>query len=347
MVDIPSTYASQSTNPYAPHAQPAPAQAGEPVAVMSSSGMPPAPRLRGRVAELLPIGLVPVSSLYEIAMAGAAATWRTRGRTVPIEEFASYLSDGSGASFAVGDPNRTQVVGFIGIFGHDVASRTASLSTFVDQRLDRAPLLAADALELFCRYCFEVIGLRKLVVEMPTPIAAGLRAAAQRLECLTLEGVLRAHARFGQELCDVEIYAVWATEFLARVAPPVEPPATSFAEEGAFGLVAAAIARVTDGDVVPAGLSGGHRLIDDLHLDSLALAELFDELERRCGHELPLEALDASVCVQDLVTLVEYSELAARPDHDLPGLPDLPDLLGLPDLPGRPDLPGDAAGDLP
>lgn len=265
--------------------------------------------LRGRLIELVPLALAPLATLYEIVVVGGVGiTWRTRGRTVPLDEFAAYLTSGSDCGFAVADLRRQQIVGFVGLYGTDPASGVASLSAFFDQRNDRAGLLAADALPLFCRYSFEALGLRKLTIEMPAPIAGGLRTAVERLDCLTHEGTLRAHARFGQTLCDVDVYALWAADFLARrgVAERLRGRFTSSARPDSFALVSESIAAVS-----PCGLTeplaGGHDLIDDLLLDSLALAELIEILEERSGCDLPLDAIEGVVCVQDVVTLLEHA----------------------------------------
>ena len=229
--------------------------------------------LGGRVVELIPLGLARIDALYEIALVGGAGdTWRTRGRTVSLETFAAFLWEAGDCAFAVADRQTNRLAGFVGLYGHDVASGVASLSAFFDQRNPRAALVAGDALERFCGHAFGVMGLRKLTVEIPRPLSGGLAAAARRLPFLQLEGTLTAHARMGRELHDIEIYAVWADEFLAWTEPADRPRPTGVPARGALDLIRGVVATVTNAELPD--LDGGCRLSGDLGLDSLAIIEI-------------------------------------------------------------------------
>jgi len=71
-------------------------------------------------------------------------------------------------------------------------------------------------------------------------------------------------------------------------------------------------------DELPAELTGGHRLVDDLGLDSLALIELLVALEADLDEPFPGQALDQGLTVQDLVGLVEHLQHRQADLLDLP-----------------------------
>jgi len=289
-----------------------PSPPGPPAALApASSGRGPGSATRGRVVDLLPLGLVRIEALYEIALVGGAGiTWRTRGRTVSLERFAAFLWEAGDCAFGVVERPSGRLVGFVGLYGTDTVSGVASLSAFFDPRQARAVLLAGDALETFCRYAFEVIGLRKLTLEIPASLATGLLGACGRLPFLTLEGTLRAHARMGRTVHDLEVYAVWADAFqtwLHDDAPEVPDPPE---RPDAVVRVRRVLTRLCPRDV-PHELSGGHRLVEDLGLDSLAVIELVVALEAELGRPLPADAIGDHMTVQDVVTLIEHTGAAA------------------------------------
>ena len=57
-------------------------------------------------------------------------------------------------------------------------------------------------------------------------------------------------------------------------------------------------------------LSGGHRLVDDLGLDSLAVIEMVLALEAELGRPFPADAIADQMTVQDVVTLIEHAGAA-------------------------------------
>ena len=98
------------------------------------AGRGPGSATRGRVADLLPLGLVRIEALYEIALVGGAGiTWRTRGRTLSLERFAAFLWEAGDCAFGVVDRPSGRLVGFVGLYGMDTVSEVASLSAFFDR----------------------------------------------------------------------------------------------------------------------------------------------------------------------------------------------------------------------
>lgn len=259
----------------------------------------PAPPLADGLAHLVPTALVDPRALYELAYAsGSAAWWRTRGQTVSLERFASLVTEAGDASFAVFDARHgNELAGYVGLHAQDLTSRTACVSAFFDHRRAEAPVVAGAALRLFARYVFDAVGFRKLVLEVPGSRSDYLARAAAWSEVVHHEGTLRSHTAMGAHLEDLHLYAVFAHEYLARYGshPPAEPSSST----SALAAVRAAISTVC-GDV---DLSGGHRLVEDLALDSLALLEVIDALER--SHPGAFHSADDLATVQDLVGAIE------------------------------------------
>ncbi|HNM20278.1 MAG: hypothetical protein KDB15_15340 [Microthrixaceae bacterium] len=257
--------------------------------------------LLGMVAELVPVGLVPIEPLYEIALRGGAAqSWRTRGRTVSLDAFSQAIWDASVASFAVaGRGADPPLVGYVGLYNVDEVSQVASISAFFDQRIVNVSAIAGDALRLFCTYAFDVIGLRKLTIEMPADVAGGLARVAP----LVHEGTLRAQARIRGRIRDVELYALWAEEF-RRSRQGLDSDALTARE-----VVALALGQL---DVeTPDDLPGGFRLLEDLGLDSIGVAELLTIIEDEIDGEVICDVGDRPLCIMDLVQAIEARSTGA------------------------------------
>lgn len=259
---------------------------------------------------LVPVDFIPTAAFHDILFAsGAAATWRTRGRTVDTETFARLLTDSHEANFGVIDTRREgSLVGYVGLYNYDAVSLVASVSTFFDLRLPDVPYVAARAIHEFALYVFQVVGLRKLMIETPGSHGRYVLDALEWSRVLTREGTLKSHFRLGQGYEDIEISAVWADLYLQRYAQGarVEPRELS---HSAISDVAAAIANVVG--VVDEELTGGHRLISDLGLDSLALLEVLDLLEAQYGCTLELGLPDDGheLTVQSLVAALEDGQM--------------------------------------
>ncbi|MFN8017320.1 MAG: phosphopantetheine-binding protein [Acidimicrobiales bacterium] len=260
--------------------------------------------------ELVPVSLVPVTALYQVAyMSGAASTWRTRGRTTDLDRFASYINDGGEAAFAVIDHDRSgSVVGYTGLYNVDPVSLVAYVSVFFDARLPDASYVGGTAIHLFTTYVFSVLGLRKLMIESPASRSTYLDDALRWTDVATREGTLKAHARLGQTYEDIHVYAVWADRYLARHRGP-KAPSTDID----LAAVADMVAEIT-GTAVP-HLTGGHQLVEDLGLDSLALLELVDMIEARTNRRIALGA-DDPLTVQSLLLAIEDMQAQHHPGTD-------------------------------
>lgn len=258
----------------------------------------------GRLVELVPLGMSSLDALYEIVVAGGAgALWRTRGRTVSREQLAGILWEAGDCAFSVTDRSTGSAVGFVGLFGHDLVSSVASVSAFFDQRLENRVTIAGDALEVFCRYVFGVLGVRKLTAEIPGPLAAGMRRASARLSFIDLEGTLRQHSRFGRSFADVDVYAIWADRFIEW--EHRQRATTRAGNDSSMVVLRRALEDVLDSEV-PDPLDGGYRLVDDLGVDSLALIEMIEHIESATGVLIPDQVLGDVATVQDLLTVLEH-----------------------------------------
>jgi acyl carrier protein len=249
------------------------------------------PHLSDELVELVPLALVPVEPLYEMALRGGGGLWRARGRTPNLDEFTLGLWGSAEACFAV---SRRQagggVVGFVGLYGADVVARVGSISAFFDQRHPDAKTIAARSLRLFCAYAFRRLSYRKLLVESPSSMAGGLRRLAESSNAITLEGVLVAHTLVEGEFEDVQLFSVWAEPFLAEWQNQVRR------RKGVSEDEVLEIIRDLSDFPPDRTLDGGYMLSDDLGFDSLMLAELIVQLEEAMGRPFPpTDGLDLSV----------------------------------------------------
>lgn len=257
-----------------------------------------------RRIRLVPVALVPTSALYEIAyLTGAADRWRTRGRTVTIETFASLLLGTGDAAFAVVDAGRDgAVVGYVGLYNVDEVSLVGSISAFFDTTAPEAMYAAGTAIHLFANHVFRVIGLRKLMIESPASGSAYLDRAVRWSGVATKEGTLRQHARVGAVYEDLDLYAVWAEAYLARYG---EADASAWVENPSetFAAVVGAIEDVMATEILDP--AGGVSLRNDLDMDSLALIEVLDRLEG--GELVELDAIGdgESLTIQSIVEALE------------------------------------------
>jgi hypothetical protein len=254
--------------------------------------------------KLVPVALVSAQALYEIAyMTGAADRWRTRGRTVSVETFASMLMSSGDASFAIADAHREgTVVGYIGLYNVDETSMVGSISVFIDPRAPDAELVAGAAIHEFAWHVFAVIGLRKLMIESPASGSGYLERAITWSTVATKEGTLRAHSRLGPNYEDVDLFAVWGDAYLERYGTLRQ---NAVAETDLFTLVVRAIEDVIGKQI--RGPSGGMTLVGDLGLDSLALLEVLDRLS--LDEDLLLEVQDeiGALTIQTAVSALERS----------------------------------------
>ena len=252
----------------------------------------------------MPVALVSVQALYEVAyLTGAADRWRTRGRTVSVETFASMLMGSGDASFAVVDSRRDgTVVGYVGLYNVDETSMVGSISAFIDPQAPDAELIAGEAIHAFAWQVFSVIGLRKLMIECPASRSGYLERALTWSEVATKEGTLRAHSRLGPAYEDMDLFAVWGDAYLERYGRRRD---ALVGEPDPFSLVVRAIEEVMATEIAEA--SGGMKLVDDLGLDSLALLEVLDRLPIAEGCAVEDHADLGALTVQSVVTALEQS----------------------------------------
>jgi acyl carrier protein len=203
-----------------------------------------------------------------------------------------------------------RVVGHIGLYNCDRISGVASVAAYFDQRLPSAELVAAAAIRDFLDYVFEVVGLRKIHVEMPVANLGTLSQIVERLGVARIEGVFKAHTKIGPEYHDMQQMAVWADDY--RQFRKREGLA-SHSNDGGGELFSQLCMILYEMGYGPAEtISGGTRLIDDLGLDSLALVEVMVEFEQVVGRDLDWSDIGAGVCMQDLVELSEAASAGAR-----------------------------------
>lgn len=256
-------------------------------------------------ATLVPCALVPPEVLYEVLnLGGGAAFWRTRGRTVSMDVFRQLLMGEDEASFGVVDADADgRVVGHVGLYNCDRISGVASVAAFFDQRLVAPELVAASAIRRFLDYVFDVLGLRKIHIEMPVANLGTLRQVMDRLGVVRAEGVFKAHTKIGSGYYDMQQLAVWAEDY--REFRNREGYRASSGDSGDDPFAQLRDALVEMGYGPAEMLFGGTRLIEDLGLDSLALVELMSVLESVVGGSVDTEGMSAEVCIQDLVELVD------------------------------------------
>ncbi|QXC60933.1 hypothetical protein KSP35_21885 [Aquihabitans sp. G128] len=261
--------------------------------------------LEGRHVRLVPAALASIDRLYEIALcSGAGTTWRTRGLLVGPEQFADLITGELG--FALTERATGLAVGHVGLHGLDPLSGTGELTAFVDPRRPTAGIIAGEGIDVFLDYAFRHAGVRKVTVEMPAGPAGQLARLLNRRPGLTHEGVRRAHVRIGQEVVDLHIYALWAEPFLACA---LARPTSAGGGVPTFAELLALIGEVAPRAVDHDDITGGHALVDDLGLDSLALLELVDALDARVAPlgPLALSAFEQRLTVHDLLVACEVA----------------------------------------
>lgn len=245
--------------------------------------------LRGTHVALVPLPLVELRHLYEIATATeVAAGWPTHGRTVSLARFAALVQ--GPATFALVPPATGHVAGLVALVDLDERAAAAELCLFVDPRLAAPGLLAAEAVDLCLHHAFAAIGLAKVTLAVPPAVAPELARLARRSSAVTHEGTRRRQQRLGPVLVDLELYAAWQ---------PPDRPHDPRLHLGDLHRLVAALAPTPPDVVHP-----GHRLVEDLGYDSLALLELIDVLDARAGPDQPvlLDDLDHPLTVADLPT---------------------------------------------
>lgn len=243
----------------------------------------PVPPLRARHVYLRPIGPGDYPFLQALETIGELAPrWRHRGITLSPEQFAGALWADVLAQFMVVSAGSNTPVGRVVLYHPNFQDRYAYFAAMRFKPSERSPLMVYG-IALFLRYTFMNWEFEKLYMEVPEynydQFASGLGRFFE------IEGRFKGHLRTGTRAWDQLILAVYreaAIRYGDRLRLDLGER-TAFqdgaTENGAPGWQAvtwedfvkevAAIAEVPDGEI-----TAETRVLEDLALDSLALAEL-------------------------------------------------------------------------
>ena len=263
------------------------------------------PGSRG-LATLIPVDLVPARALYEILyLSDAYVTWRTRGRVLSLDDFATLISESYVASYAVVDPrNDNALVGHVGLYGMADSSRVASMSAYFNPRHPGVQLVTGHALHALMDQAFGAVGLRKVVVEVPADLAPMLSKSEAWAPVVRHEGHLSQHLLMAGEYRDLDIFAIFATDYQRHFDGRDSPSAPKL-DGPSYQALTELICEVAG--IEMQYFDGGTLLFDDIGLDSLAIVEVIDRLDEM-GADIARLPTDVSVLsVQDLFSLVEPS----------------------------------------
>jgi acyl carrier protein len=251
------------------------------------------PPLRARHVFLKPVTPGDYPFLQVLETAGELAPrWQHRGITPSPDQWAQTLWSGVLVQFIVVGVETNKPVGRVVIYQPNFQDRYAYFAAMRFQPNDRSPLMVLG-ISLFLRYVFTYWDFEKLYMEVPEYNFAQFGSGLGRF--FEIEARLRGHLKMGDRSWDQLIVALYrdAAEmhgsrlrldrgqrsFIgtepASMAAVVETasvvPETKWAPIGWEEFVAevAAIAQVSASDV-----REDTRVLEDLALDSLALAEL-------------------------------------------------------------------------
>ena len=251
------------------------------------------PPLRARHVFLKPVTPSDYPFLRMLETAGELAPrWRHRGATPSPEQWAQTLWSGVLVQFIVVGIESNKPIGRVVIYQPNFQDRYAYFAAMRFQPSDRSPLMILG-ISLFLRYVFAYWEFEKLYMEVPeynfSQFASGLGRFFE------IEGRLRGHLKIGDRSWDQLIVALYrdAAELQgARLRLDRGQRSLIAAEPGAMPAVAAApsavpaakwdpiswdeyVAEVAAIAQVPvADVREDSRVLEDLALDSLALAEL-------------------------------------------------------------------------
>lgn len=259
------------------------------------------------------------------------ATWRFSGSTPSPETFVSALWEGVLAQFAVvtrSSEGDGEIIGLVQAFNFDSGNRVAYLSVVVDPTYQRSSTAMAEGVVLFVGYLFNHFDLRKVYAETSDNAVGGLSRILQGWPSVTMEGRLVDHYYLGGTYADLVVLAIHRSNFVqdqGRLLRLVRTPTSSTASGP--GLSFAEFVASLPSDLLPGlpecdHLSGGTRLVEDLHLDSLGLLELAVWIEDRFGGPVDLEP--RLLTLEDLYqassgapATAQRSEQAAYPDQSV------------------------------
>jgi acyl carrier protein/RimJ/RimL family protein N-acetyltransferase len=260
------------------------------------------PPLRARHVYLKPVTPSDYPFLQMLELAGELAPrWRHRGATPNPDQWAQTLWTGVLAQFMVVGVTTNKPIGRVVIYQPNFQDRYAYFAALRFEPNDRSPIMMLG-ISLFLRYVFTYWDFDKLYMEVPEYNLPQFASGLGRF--FEIEGRLRGHFRVGGRSWDQLILALYretAVKEGARLrldrgqrsvitpettvdgsvpsatsivpdpsaASPVPDPNANTVTWEEFLAEVASIADVDAADVHP-----DTRVLEDLALDSLALAEL-------------------------------------------------------------------------
>jgi acyl carrier protein len=236
------------------------------------------PPLRSRHVYLKPIAPGDYGLLQILETIGdAAPRWRHRGVTPSPEQWAQTLWAGVLVQFLVVGAQSNKPVGRVVIYQPNFQDRYAYFAALKFEPSDRSPLMVLG-ISLFLEYVFSHWEFEKLYMEVPEYNLDQFASGVGRL--FDVEARLRGHLKLGGRSWDQLVLALYrstaeqsgllrdALETQQQPSPEQAKPAADLSWEE-FVAEVAAIANVPESEVLPET-----RVLEDLALDSLALAEL-------------------------------------------------------------------------
>lgn len=264
--------------------------------------------LAARSVTLRPVAPADYPLLHEIAHRPRVnATWVTRGRQIPLEDFPRLLWDGNVCAFTIASRATGVPLGYVGLTNHDERTGTAYLSVFVDDLLPPASPAAGEGVALALAHGFAALGMRKVYAESTSASLPLMDSPAFASLPVSEEGRLKDHFPSAGGSLDSVVLAIYRDDFersylgllglrdlprsIAKVAPD---------ELSAFRAVADALVEVTGRSVEP---DGGWLLNEDIGLDSLSILEVVCEVEERLDCNASDQGVLSVRTVRDLVDL--------------------------------------------
>jgi acyl carrier protein len=262
-----------------------------PVTHESAPGEFVTPALRNGHVYLKPIAPSDYPLLQMLETVGdPAPRWRHRGVTPSPDQWAQVFWAGALVQFMVVGVQSNKPIGRVVIYQPNFQDGYAYFAAMRFEPRDRSPLMVLG-ISLFLEYVFAYWAFDKLYMEVPEynldQFASGLGRFFQ------VEGRLRRHFRMGGRCWDQLILALYRADAIEhgerlRAGDKTDPAAGTTAitwEE--FVSEVAAIAQVPEAAIQP-----DMRVLEDLSLDSLALAELGVVLADHYGASSPANNLE-------------------------------------------------------
>jgi acyl carrier protein len=251
------------------------------------------PPLRARHVYLKPVMPSDYPFLQALETAGdPASRWQHRGVTRSPDEWAQTLWSGVLAQFIVVGVTSNKPIGRVVAYQPNFQDRYAYFAAMRFEPKDRSPMMILG-ITLFLRYVFSYWEFEKLYMEVPEYNFSQFSSGLGRF--FEIEGRLRGHLKVGTRAWDQLIVAIYRETAAARgarlrldrgqrsvISAEDAPMASVVGEPSAvpepkwrsitweeFATEVAEIAQVAAAEVGP-----DTKVLEDLALDSLALAEL-------------------------------------------------------------------------